>query len=151
MADPLNYNALDHYLYLTTHDDKTFRIEGAQDGDFLAVTYDNDTMSFAEGAQGDVQASQRVASLGSFLFTGQWGSASNKNFAYVFNDQNKNSLFLKKAQIKRINSSGSVVVWNSKKAWLVKTADWTIGSQASPRAWTIKVSGLEEVETEAPS
>ncbi len=150
MGEPVNFNALDHYLYLTTHDDITFRIEGAQDGDFLSVVYDNDTMSFSEGAQGDVQPSQRVASLGMITFTGQWGSDSNKKFAFVFNSQQQ-SLYLKKAQIKRINTTENVVVWDSQGAWLVKTADWTVGSEASARAWAVKVKRLKEAETEAPT
>jgi hypothetical protein len=150
MGEPVNYNALDHYLYLTTHDDITFRVEGAQDGDFLSVVYDNDTMTFSEGAQGDVQPSQRVASLATILFTGQWGSSSNKKLAYVFNDQ-QNSLYLKKAQIKRINTTENVVVWDSKGAWLMKTADWAVGSEASPRAWSVKTKRTKEAETEAPT
>ena len=150
MADPINYNALDHYLYLTTHDDVTFRAEGAQDGDFLTVAFDNDTMTFSEGAQGDVQGSQRKASLGMITFTGQWGSKTNNNFNYVFNNQQK-SLYLKKAQIKRINENENVTVWDSTGAWLVKPADWSAGSVANPRAWSVKVKGLEAKETEAPA
>ncbi len=150
MAEPIPYNALDHYLYLTTYDDVTFRLEGAQDGDFINVAYSNDVMSFTEGAQGDVQPSQRVATLGTITFTGQWGSDFNSKLNQVFKDQQK-SLFLKKAQVKRINDAENTLVWDSKGAWLVKPADMALGSEASPRAWAITVKGLTAEETTAPA
>lgn len=150
MAEPINYNALDHFLYLTDDEGITFRAEGAQDGDYISVVFDNDTMSFSEGAQGDVQPSQRVASLGTITFTGQWGSDSNSKFNYVFNRQ-QSSLYMRKAQIKRINTTENVLVWDSTGVWITKSADWTVGSEASPRAWAFKVKGLKAAETLAPT
>ncbi len=149
MEDPITYNALDHFIYIVTYDGITFKLEGAQDGDFITVTYDNDSVTGAEGAQGDVQWSQRIPSLGTVVFTGQWGSDSNGKMNQVHKDQISGN-FPQKMQIKRINDSENVLLYDTSSCRVMKGADLGLGSVAAPRAWSFKVGGLSEEEVTAP-
>lgn len=150
MADPINYNALDHFIYLTTYNDITFKLDGAQDGDFISIVFDNDTMTFSEGSQGDVQPSQRVASLATWTSTSQWGAETNSRLQQVFKDQQSGN-YLKKAELKRISSTENTLIATSTGAYLTKPADYAIGSEASPRSWPLKTKGTKFEEVLAPA
>lgn len=143
------YNASNHALYLTTFDDITFVAQGEPDADFIAVSYVNDAVTSSEGAKGDVQFSERIASLGLIVFTCQWGSVSNENLNQVFADQQEGNI-LKKAEVKRISNSENIVIWTSINPKLVKPADYTIGTAASNRGWNFSVERLKAGERTAP-
>lgn len=144
------YQAADHALYITTHDDITFSFQGEPDGDFIVVSYDNDTVTAQEGAKGDVQYSQRVASLGTIVATCQWQSLSNENLNKVFKDQ-QNSLFMKRAEVKRISNTENTTVCTSLEPMIMKTPDYGLGTTAADRAWSFKVKNLTFEETTAPA
>lgn len=143
------YNAVDHALYLTTFDDVTFIAQGEPDADFIAVTFVNDSSTATEGAKGDVQFSQRIASLGNIAFTCQWGSSTNETLNQVFADQ-QNGSFLKSAKIKRISETENVVVWECVNPKIVKRADYTIGIAPADRAWNFLAEKLTPGERSSP-
>ncbi len=149
MSEPVGYNALDHFIYIVTWDNITFKLEGAQDGDFISVVFDNDSVTGAEGAQGDVQWSQRVPSMGTVIFTGQWGADSNGKINQVHKDQIAGRP-PKKMQVKRINDTENTLLHDTTSCRVGKGADKVVGSVANPRAWTFKVGGLSEEEVTAP-
>jgi len=144
------YNAIDHALYLTTFNDITFIAQGEPDADFIAVSFVNDAVTASEGAKGDVQFSQRVASLGTIVFTCQWGSPTNDNLNQVFFDQQAGNI-LKKAEIKRISNTENIVVWTSVNPKITKIPDYTTGVTASDRGWNFMVEKLTAGEKLAPA
>lgn len=144
------FSAADHALYLTTHDDVTFALQGEPDGDFIVVSYDNDTVTAQEGVKGSVQYSQRVASLGTIVATNQWQSPFNDQMNQVFKDQ-QNSLYMKRAEVKRISSTENTTVCTSIKPMIMKTPDYGLGSTAADRAWSLKVSQLTFEEVADPA
>jgi len=150
MTVPKNYDALNHFIYITTFDDVTFSLEGEQDGDFLSIVFDNDSITGAEGAKGDVQWSQRQPSLGTIVFTGQWGSDFNQKLNQVHKDQIAGNP-PKKLQVKRISGTENTLIYDTGSCRIMKTADQAIGSVANPRAWSIKVGKLTEEEVAAPA
>lgn len=144
------YNAIDHALYLTTFDGVTFIAQGEPDADFIAVTYVNDSTTATEGAKGDVQFSQRKASLGSIVFTCQWQSPTNDNLNQVFDDQQIGS-YLKKAEVKRISNTENITIWSSINPKIVKRADYSLGTTVADRGWSFLVEKLTAGEKLAPA
>jgi hypothetical protein len=144
------YNAKDHALYLTTYDGITFVGQGEPDADFIAVTYVNDSTTAAEGAKGDVQFSQRIASLGNILFTCQWGSPTNDNLNQVYADQQKGN-YLQSAEVKRISNTENITVWSAINPKIVKPADYTVGIAVADRGWNFLVEKLTPGEKLAPA
>jgi len=144
------YSALDHALYLTTFDDITFVCQGDADGDFLAVSYVNDSSAAIEGAKGDVQFTERVASLGLIVFTCQWGSPTNDNLNQVFIDQQAGKI-MKVAEIKRISNTENIVIWTSINPKIAKVPDYTIGTTVADRAWNFMVERMLPGEKLAPA
>lgn len=144
------YNAVDHALYLTTFDNITFVAQGEPDADFIAVSFVNDAVTAVEGAKGDVQFSQRVASLGTIIFTCQWGSPTNDNLNQVFSDQ-QNGDNLLKAEIKRISNTENVIVWTSINPKITKIPDYATGVSASNREWNFMVERLTAGEKVNPN
>ena len=144
------YNAIDHALYLTTFNGITFVAQGEPDLDFIAVSYVNDATTASEGAKGDVQFSQRVASLGTIVFTCQWGSPTNDNLNQVFEDQQAGNIMLK-AEVKRISNTENTVVWTSINPKITKIPDYATGVEASNRGWNFMVERLKAGEKLAPA
>lgn len=147
------YNSLDHKVYFTFNDNgtsKTFAGQGEPDADFISVTYDNEAVQAMEGAKGDVQFSQKKASLGSLSASFQWGSSTNDNLNYVFRNQQK-GMYLEKVEVKRITDVENVIVWTSSRAMIAKIPDYSVGSQANDRSWDIKLEGLFPGEFTTPS
>ena len=149
MAFNKNYSALDHKIYLTTDEGTTFALEGAIDGDFITVEYDNDSVNAVEGAQGNVQFSQRKNSLGTVSFSGQWGAVTNENLNYVFARQQK-GYFIEKLQVKRINELENTLIHDAQRAMIQKPPTNTMGPTASDKSWPFKVEGLTYEEQTAP-
>ncbi len=143
------YFSQDHFLYLTTYDDITFSLQGKPDGDFLQVDYDNDTITVAEGADGEPQWSQRVASVGTFIATIQWGADTMDKMHKVFEDQQK-GFYLKRAELKRITNTENVTVCTSQEPKILKLPTYTIGTVAADRPMSIKVSKLKFEEVVDP-
>ena len=146
MAATETYDALSHNLVITTTAGITFFAEGAQDGDYITVEYENDMITASEGAHGDIQFSQRKASLGTISFNNHWGSITNKNFNYLFDQQQVIAATgVDAAVITRmeVQKGGGEVVWTAEKSVIQKPAGYTIGSEASPREWSFKVSQLK--------
>ncbi len=146
----LSYDAANHFFYLTSYDDITFALGGAPDGDFFTVTYANDATSSAEGAQGDVQFSQRVASLGNVTYTSQWGAETNKILNQVFKDQQK-GLYMQTAELKRISNIENVTVLTCSRAMIQKVPDYTIGTESSDRGWTFALEKMTFKELQTPA
>jgi hypothetical protein len=146
----LAYDADAHKLYITTYDDKTFQVEGEPDGDFFLATYDNEAVTASEGAKGDVQFSQRIASLGTVTSTSQWGSDTNKVLNQVFKDQQKGN-HPKKVELKRITDTENVLVLTCSRAMIGKTPDYGIGVEAADRPWGFKLEKMKFDETQAPA
>lgn len=144
-----NYSALDTFIYITTHNDITFRLEGAADGDFITVDLDNDTVISVEGAQGDVQHSQHKSSLGTVGWVGQWGSTTNKYLNWCFNRQQEGN-YLKKLEVKKINQTENVTLHAGDKPMIMKPATNTLGTQAANRNWSFKVENLTYGDELAP-
>ncbi|MBU2645887.1 DUF3277 family protein [bacterium] len=143
------YNSVDHALYVTTYDDITFAVQGKPDGDYIAVTYDNDAIQAVAGVDGDVQFSQIKASLGTITATNQWGSPWNANMNHCFRNQQAGN-YLKKLEVKRISASENTTIWSTGRPMIVKTPDYSIGSKANDRAWAFKVENLVPGEFTAP-
>ena len=144
------YDALSHSLYVVTHDGVTHVAEGEPDGDFFLASYDNDSVTGQEGAKGDVQFSQRIASLGTITSTMQWGAATNKTFNKIFQDQQK-GLYPQSATLKRITATENITVISSLRFMIGKTPDYGIGVEAANRAWGLKVERMKFEEVQDPA
>lgn len=144
------YNALDHALYLTTFDGTTFVGQGEPDADFIAVSYVNDASTAIEGAKGDVQFSQRIASLGLFVFTCQWGSPTNDNLNQVFADQQAGN-FLQSIELKKISNTENVTIWSAVNPKIVKVPDYATGIAPADRGWNFLGEKLTPGERVTPA
>jgi hypothetical protein len=144
------YNALDHAVYITDYQDFTFAGQGEPDGDYIAATFVNDTVTSTEGVKGDVQDSIRVGEMGEITVTSQWGSDLNKILTQVYKDQ-KSSNFMKRLDVKRISNTENTTILTGLNPKIVKIPDYTLGSEAADRAWVIRVHKMDMVEVQAPA
>ncbi len=142
------FDANSHVLYLTTYDDITFAIGGDADGDNFLATYDNASVTKVEGAKGDVQFSQRIASSGTVTKTVQWGADSNKILNQVFKDQQKGNT-PKKLELKKINENQNVLVMTSSRCVIEKIPDLTTGVTAQNRGWAFGLEKMSFPEVQA--
>jgi len=149
MADK-PYSATNHAWYFTTDEDITFSTKGEIDGDFIILTLVNDSVSSVEGAKGDTQDSIRVAKLANTTVATQWGSDLNDNFNYVSKRQEDGN-FMKRAELKRISNTENVTIASGVDPKIMKIPDYTLGTTAGDRSWTIKISKLNFLERTAPA
>lgn len=136
------YSANDHALYLTDYESNTIVGQGEADADFISAEFVNDTVNSIEGAKGDVQDSIRVAEMGRITFTNQWGSSFNKSMNKIYADQ-QDGKYLQKAEIKRISDEENTTVVTSSNPKVVKLPNYTIGVNASDRAYIFNVHHME--------
>lgn len=144
------YSAINHSLYITTSDGFSFRLQGEPDADFIAVSFVNDATTASEGAKGDVQFSQRVASLGTIVFTCQWGSPTNDNLNQVFSDQ-QNGTYLTDIKVVSDRTGTNITIWSGLRPKIVKIPDYTTGITGADRGWSFMVEKLTAGEKVNPN
>lgn len=109
-------------------------IQGYGDGDFVSISFDEDSFTTISGAAGDISRSLNPSTLATVTITLLNGSPSNDVLSGLHITDRATGLGTFPLMVKD-NSGRSLFL--SDAAWVIKFADMTKGKEAGTTEWTL--------------
>ncbi len=116
-------------------------LEGATDGTFVVIEYDEDAVKKHTGAQGDVTVTISANDGGSVTWTGNQGTPTHDRLSAIAALQRKKGVGLIKKPILVKHTNGNTLVVGP-EAWIKKVPKTEFGAEHNPREWIFDIAHL---------
>lgn len=117
-------------------------VDGASDGDFINLKYDNDAVTEHEGGQGDVTVMVSASRKGTATISLGQGSTSNDKFSAAAALQRQRGVGLIKKPLTVTHKNGTTVGF-APEAWIRVLPEGAFGDSHKGREWVLGCAKLE--------
>lgn len=117
-------------------------LDGASEGDFVTITYDEDAVKKTVGAQGYVVATINANDGGKITWTGSQGTPTHDRLSAIAALQRRKGAGLVKKPIMVRHNNGTTIALGA-EAWIMKVPDTTFGAEHKDREWGFDIAHLD--------